>query len=135
MMYSFSITIPANTPESAPTIQDIVLDVGIIHHVEIAFPDGCDGLVHAIIRKAIHHLWPSNTDEDISGNGALISFDEDYHLDETPYTLTVEAWNEDTAYPHTIEVRLAMRALPPIVSETTDILGLTLDDILGLVGV
>lgn len=130
MFFEFSLLVPANTAKALPASLDVDLCAGIVTKVDVQFPSGCNGLAHVIIRRALHRLWPSNTDEDISGDDTIVSFPEEYYFDEPPYGVTLEGWNEDTAYPHTIGVRLTIKALEPVgsVPEVTE--GLTLEDIL-----
>ena len=118
MFYEYRLTIPANTPATAPTELEVELEHGRIVGVELQFPRGCVGLVHVQVRREHHQLWPSNPDGDIAGEDARISWQEDHYFTEQPYTLTLRGWNEDDSFAHTVTFRfnllpLALPAPPP----------------------
>lgn len=113
MFYEYRLTIPANTPSSAPLESSVELDHGRIVGVEIQFPPGCVGLVHGQIRRERHQLWPTNVDGDISGDDARIGWVEDYDLDEEPYVVTLRGWNEDDSFSHTITFRFNVLSPSP----------------------
>ena len=109
MFYSFDLTIPANTTELAPVEEDVELVAGLVHHVELQFPRGCVGLVHVRVFHALHQLWPANPDGDLSGENALIGWNEEWELEREPLALTLQGWNLDDSYAHTITFRFALR--------------------------
>jgi len=116
MFYDFSLTIPANTPQSSPQRQRIKLTQGVIHKVEIQFPSGCAGLVHVLIRDLEQQVWPTNRDGSFASDNYVISFIEFYELKEPPYEFELEGWNEDDTFDHTITFRfgvLPREALEP----------------------
>lgn len=109
--YEVSVTSPANTPASAPTEGALQLAPSVITHVAVQIPRGCVGLVHSQIWRADFQLWPSNPGGDISGDGAIIEWDEEYVMDDEPLTLRLIVWNEDDTYPHTITFRFTTMPL------------------------
>ena len=124
MFYEFTLTIPANTPATAPVESEVVLDHGRIVAVEVQFPRGCVGLVHVTINRELHQLWPSNPDGNIAGEDARISWSEDHPFLEVPYTLQLWGWNLDDTFPHTITFRLNLLPIsvpispaPPALSQ------------------
>lgn len=116
MFYDFAITIPANTAKSSPVEQELNLTYGIVHRIEVHFPAYCAGLAHLIVKRFEQQLWPTNPDGSFASDNYTIAFSEHYSLETSPYTLKVEAWNEDDTWPHTITLRigiLPLRALSP----------------------
>ena len=105
MYYSFDLTVPASTAETAPLVDEVELVPGTVTRVELQFPRGCVGLVHVTINRELHQLWPSNPDGNIAGNDARISWSEDHPFTEVPYTLQLWGWNTDDTFPHTITFR------------------------------
>lgn len=108
MLYQESLTIPPNTDSNVPVSQDMELLPGTITKIEILFPPGCNGLAHLEIYQKIHKLWPSSPDASFFGDTYPISWNEDYEVNEIPYSLTLLGWNLDNLYPHTVTVRIAM---------------------------
>lgn len=115
MFYSYALTIPANTPERSPTEQEVKLTHGVITHVEVEFPPGCAGLVHAYIRKGVHQVWPTNPDGSFRSDGRAIVWADYEELFYEPYSLTIGGWNEDDTYDH--EVLFRFEITPREVAE------------------
>jgi len=108
MIYSFEIAIAANTAEAAAQETAIKLAPGKVTRVEVLFPGGCAGLVHARILRGAQQLWPSNPSSNFSGDGEVISIDEEYDMIESGYELTAKTWNDDDTFAHTIQIRLGV---------------------------
>lgn len=111
MFYEVSLNIPASTPPNNPANTTIRLTYGVIFRVEIQFWAGALGDVHVRILERGHQLWPTNVDEWFTGEDHVIEFDEQYMLDEEPFVLTIEGYNEDTVYPHEVVVRFGVRIM------------------------
>jgi len=83
---------------------------GIIHQVEIAFPPGCAGLVHASIWRYEHQAWPTNPDHKFAWDDYnLVIRNESYGLVDHPYLLYLRAWSEDDSYQHVIVARIGIK--------------------------
>jgi hypothetical protein len=108
MFYELSLTLPANTPESAPVTDTIPVHPGVVKRVEVLFPDGCVGLVHVRLYYYERQLWPSNPDSSFAGDGDKIAFDEDLELTGAPFVFGVEGWNLDDTYQHTPIIRISV---------------------------
>ncbi len=108
MIFSKDLTVPANTPATAPVSAVMQLSQGIVHRVEVGFPAGCHAAVLVTINRAIHQVWPDNPDGALKGDNWTISVDTWYELDQPPYELTVLCWSPGTTYEHTVTVRLVV---------------------------
>jgi len=106
MIYEKRITIPANTPQTAPTLERFRVHPGTLEQVEIEFPTGCAGLVHVQILYQDVQTWPSSLDQDFSGNGSYLVFKETLEVVKAPFEFTIRGWNEDDTYSHTPIIRL-----------------------------
>jgi hypothetical protein len=106
MMYEYRLTVPPNTPAATPTVQTVTPAPGRIVAMAVQLPRGCVGLVHAQILTDLHVQWPSNPDADISGDGAIIAWQESYDLDPTAPRLRLVGWNLDDTWAHTITFRI-----------------------------
>lgn len=122
MFYEFDLTIPRNTPATAPVELEVTLDTGRIVAAEVQFRRGCFYLVHVAVRRERHQLHPTNTDGFITAEDARIAFQEDLNFTEPPYTLTLVGYNEDDSYDHTITFRFNL--LPATdVEERSQVVG------------
>lgn len=108
MFYEYHLTIPPNTPASGLVSMDCPLDYGVITHVEIEFPPGCNGLAAVRVRERGHQLYPTNDKSFFISNAYVIAFSETYRLYSPPYLFFFEGYNLDEIYSHTITLRLAI---------------------------
>jgi len=106
--FSFTVTVPKNTPKSAPVEQELPLTPGIVHRVRIRFPPGSKGKLHLKIMHGAHQFAPTNRDGDFIGNDEWIEWKEWYELVEHDTLMRAVAWNESTAYAHSVIVQLAV---------------------------
>jgi hypothetical protein len=108
------ITSPAETVEGAPTEQEIELCKGFISRVWVRFPSGPVGLLHVCIYDEATKLWPGASGQYFTGDNEVIEFNVEYDvpLVGSDYKLTIKAWNEDDAYPHSALVRVWVVQLP-----------------------
>ena len=105
MFYNHELTIAANTDADSPVEELIKLTHGVITHVEVEFPPGCAGLVHAYIRQKLYQVWPSNPAGKFRTDGRAIVWAEYYELFDTPYEVIVGGWNTDDTFAHAITFR------------------------------
>lgn len=70
----------------------------------ITFPPGCAGLVKLRIYHEGHPFVPVNAENYIRGNNITFQFPVMYEITDEPQILTVEAWNEDETYSHTVDI-------------------------------
>lgn len=110
MFYEFALTIPPNTPASAPLELEVSLALGQITWWGIQFPSGCVGLVHVFVRDELHQVIPANSDGNVSADDARIETFDSIALADEPATLRIGGWNLDDAYQHTITFRFAVRS-------------------------
>lgn len=109
MIYEYDLAIPANTPAATPVRQDCVLTAGIVHRLEVTWPDGCNGLVRVSIARGIHQVWPANPTGRLTGNGRTLSIPVWYELESGPYVLTIYGDSEGATYAHTVTVAFGVQ--------------------------
>jgi len=112
MLYTTSITIPANTPASSPVTKDIMLKSGVLTKVSVLIPAGHFALAHLIIRYGGTQIIPDVGD--ISGDDETLSWSEYIDIPEPHRTLTLVGWNDDDTYAHTFYIRFEI--LPKIIA-------------------
>jgi len=106
MLYFFEVSTPANTLEGDSKRTVLPLNRGSISKVGLLFPTGCAGLLHVRLRRFGRQVFPTSTGESFAGDGTLIEWMENYLLDEEPFSMELETWNDDDSYPHKVYVSI-----------------------------
>ena len=119
MFYDFSFTVPAGTTAALPHVEHVKLTHGIIHRVEVGFPDGCKGTVHVAIRHGLHQAFPTNPQGTFHSDSYNIAFNDHYPLTSKPYRLSLYGWSPGTTYPHDITIRIGLLPAKIILPEET----------------
>ena len=104
MLYSKQITLAAGKTEAQATKTYFKVNKGVISNMWITFPAGCAGLVKLRIYHEVHPLINENKANYIRGDNITFHFPIIFEITEEPMRLTVEAWNEDATYDHTIDI-------------------------------
>ena len=104
MLYSKQVLLEAGKTEATSTKTYFKVNKGVISNMWITFPAGCAGLVKMRIYHEGHPFVPVNKDNYIRGDNYTFQFPIMFEITEEPMRLTVEAWNEDATYSHTIDV-------------------------------
>ena len=104
MAYTKSLTVPKDTSPTSPVPVNIPIQSMIVDRVEITFPSGCVGLVGVRFKYPSHVLFPYNSDDWFKGNGQTVIFTPNLELKERPLFITVEAYNIDDTYKHTVYI-------------------------------
>ena len=108
MLYSRSMTIPANTPEASAIERDIDLSHGVIVKVIFRPRPGHASLLHCRVFHRRHQIFPDNADDDLHGDTFPVEWPEWKEMFEKPFTLTILAWNDDDTYAHTFDIAFAV---------------------------
>ena len=116
VIYSLSITTPANTGQGSALRTPLKVTRGLIWRIEIDYPPGCCGLCHCIILDGSYHMFPATPGESLSADGAVIGFDDLYYKAAAPFELTVVTWNDDETYDHTLNVRIGLASNEAFIS-------------------
>jgi len=106
MLHSKHILIPANTTSSNPKITRFKINKGVIYRVWVDFPPGCAGLVRLRMYHEGHPFLPVDKDAYITGDNFVFVYPVFYEVLEEPMIISVECWNLDDTYSHTIHVQL-----------------------------
>ena len=106
MLYYFEVETPANTGQGESKRTTLPLNRGTITRVGFLFPTGCAGLLHARIRRFGRQVFPTSAGESFAGNGTLIEWMENYLLNEVPFSMELETWNDDDTFPHKVYVSI-----------------------------
>lgn len=109
--YEVDVVAPAQTLESAPAEVSVSLIAGLVTHVDVQFPRGCVGLVHAQIWRSDFQVWPTNPDGNLKGDNVVVGWDDEYPVEDEPLALRLLVWNDDDSYAHRVTFRLALTPL------------------------
>jgi len=105
MLFTFSITAPANTDKTNPVKQRLELYPGYITKISVLIPRNHQCLAHLAIYYGETQIMPWGEDQYIEGDGETITWDPDFLLPSKPAVLEARAWNEDEYYDHTFYMR------------------------------
>lgn len=112
MFFRYTLTVPANTPESDPVDLYCDLTYGVITKVMVGFPRGCAGLAHVRILHQAHQVWPTNPDDTFAWDDFVFEFEENFELYQPAYELIIRAHNLDECYPHEVMVCFGVHTTP-----------------------
>ena|SRR3990167_2771333 len=104
MLHAKHITLSSGGTEATSTKTRFTANQGVIFRVWIHFPPGCAGLVKVRIYHEGHPFLPVELDAYIKGDSYTYEFPVMYEVTTQPELITIEAWNEDDVYSHTIDV-------------------------------
>lgn len=126
MVYSYKISVPANTAETDAQVTELPLTRGKLHRLFILIPAGHRGLAHLQLYRGLHQVFPISPGESISGDEVPIAIDPGYEISETPYQLEAHTWNTDDTYEHKFYLIFGVKereaAVPKVVQTAADIL-------------
>lgn len=106
MLHSKHVTVPKNTLETQPVRHQFLINRGTIIRAYIHFPWGCAGLVKLRVLHEGHPFLPVEADAHIRGDDFTFDLPIMYEIRNMPELITIEAWNEDDTYDHTVDVLL-----------------------------
>jgi len=108
MFYSWPIIIAAGNDADDKAKISMPMSAGVIHQVDILFPDDADHNIRVQVFDANFQLWPSNREGAIRGDATVISFRDYYHMRTANNKLTGYAWWEDTETATTIWIQVGV---------------------------
>ena len=108
MFYAWPIVVAAENTESNKATIDMPMSSGIIHQIDIVFPDTCDHDIRVQIFDASFQLWPSNRDGTIRGDAGVISFRDFYEMRAENNILKGVAWLTTASKASTIWIQVGV---------------------------
>lgn len=110
MFYVWELAIAAGNTVSNKLEVKMPMSAGIIHQVDILFPDTSDQNIRVQIFDASLQLWPTNRNATIRGDATVVSFRDFYEMTVQNNILKAYAWWEDTQT--AVSVFLSVGVLP-----------------------
>ena len=108
MFYSWPITVVAANTELSKAEIEMPMSAGVIHQVDILFPDDCDHNIRVQVFDTNLQLWPSNRTGTIRGDACVISFRDFYEMRIENNILKAFAWWEDTETEQTVWIQIGV---------------------------
>jgi hypothetical protein len=116
VFFNKAVTVPAAAAGSITIVRQLIaFPPGTITRVAVLFPPGCAGLVATNCFRGAHQVFPTNDQGDLVSDGETISWDEEYDLDDAPFTLQINVASLDDTYAHTLTWRFTMKRFAPSV--------------------
>ena len=110
MLHSKHITLAANKTEAQATLTRFKVNHGVIFRAWLTFPPGCAGLVRVRILLDGHPILPVEKEAYIVGDSYTFVYPAMVEIETEPQIITIEAWNTDEVYPHTIHAQFLIIA-------------------------
>ena len=108
MDFCSTVTTPINTSADSPKETLFKLTKGLVYKIEVFFPPGPQGLVGVRILEKNVQLYPVERTEWFVGDNMTIQFEDTYYLFLPSFEWTIQSYNTDTAWEHTVQVRLGL---------------------------
>jgi len=108
MIYSYELTAPASTGEGAKSSIEMEMSAGIIHQVDVLFPDTADHEIAVQIFDRNLQMWPSNRGAKIRGDATVVSFRDFYEMKASNNILTAKAWRLSTGDAITVFIQIGV---------------------------
>ncbi len=106
--FSKVITVPKNTSEEKYEEFELAIQNGVIHRIEIIIPAGHAGLTGVRLLRSLHQIAPTSGSEWFIGDDVHLSYAEFVEISDVPFSLSVEAYNEDDTYAHSFVIGVAV---------------------------
>lgn len=107
MLFTFKITIPANTTQATPSENTEKLLPGKITNISFQIPAGHRGLAHLQILDQEVQIYPFNNGGDLKGDDLFLQTGENYILNH-PSELLFRGWNTDELHDHSFFVWITL---------------------------
>ena len=108
MYYQKALVVPAQTSQQDPVVATLLLTRGVIDRILVGFPPGCAGLCHLQIFDKGWQILPWTLGESLAWDNYVYDLPQGYPLLAEPFEVTLEAWNDDDTFDHTLFVGVVM---------------------------
>lgn len=116
MVFASAVTVPANTPQSNPSITSLPVVKGILHNYKIIFPPGPSGLVGVAVYMANTQWIPRVRDTYFIGDAINLDFDDTFEVTDEQPELRLFIYNTDDTYAHTVLLTFTIETEPGAIA-------------------
>lgn len=117
-MYQTDLTIPANTPRTAPTEGSLTLNAGRLVRILVAFPPGCVNLARVAIHLMGAQIEPWNPVGYLGWDDYVYDIECNHEIPEGGTKVVVKGWNLDDTYQHTVHFGFEVVQEPEVTTES-----------------
>jgi hypothetical protein len=107
--FTFEVSIPANTAESARYTERFSLVRGVIDQLVIGYPPGCARLAYISFWYRGVQRYPETYPMGYAWDNIFWVEEVEIDLTNSPYVLDVSCWNLDTTFEHTLTLWVRLR--------------------------
>jgi hypothetical protein len=100
--YFVTLTIPENTPQTSPVFTQVEIEGDVLVGFYRLIPPGWSGLAHYRVLYGLEQLHPANEGAWDTGDNIRDFVPLNWRMPERKLKLTVEGYNQDTSYDHTV---------------------------------
>ena len=111
--HEVEFNIPVGVTKEDPLRREVTLPRGIIEELDVVFPPGPVGLVGVRVFRGLHQVVPARYEDWLVGEDITFTHRTPVELLSEPYVLTLEGYNEDEVYDHTVIFRFTVRSPEP----------------------
>lgn len=108
MRYNYELSVPANTSERSPVRQECKLTHGVLTQLSLMYAPEGNGMLSSRLLLGGFQLVPLNPEGVIRAAWPPRDWDDHHELYAEPYTIILEAWNDDDTFAHTIYLALTL---------------------------
>lgn len=108
MIFSLTVSTPANTVKTDVLRTPIKLFLGLIYHVEIYFPPGSWGLLGVQLHAGGHQLYPYNNGGWFYGEDMLFKYDDLEYFTISTAQMDIVTYNLDEQFDHKVMVNIGI---------------------------
>lgn len=108
MFYSWEVAVAAGNIESNKKQIELPMSAGIIHQIDVLFPDTADHDIRVQIWDRNLQLWPSNRNATIRGDATVVSFRDFYEMKADNNVLIAKGWLTDAGKACSVFVQIGV---------------------------
>ena len=102
MRFSYSLAVPADTPQLQPAVSSIKLVKGRLARLRVQFLRGPHNLVSVVVREGMLQIAPAADSDAFFGDGSIEEMPMEYPLSDPAPELTLVGWSPGSRYPHLV---------------------------------
>ena len=108
--YFTSLSIPANTPATAPAEKEIIIEGEILSEIAYLIPPGWSALARFALFYGIKQIYPEPEADWVTGDDVYKSVPIAWSMPESKLSLIIKGYNTDDTYPHSVYVWLLTKS-------------------------
>lgn len=133
MFFEAHISVPKDTTNQDPQIDEVAVTYGVIHYIELIPWGYAVDVLKARVERWTTTIFPTGEGLYVSFNGKIVAGRVHFPMLVAPFKLRVVSWNDSSKYAHGFTVRVWQ--LPPsVVQPAAEVLGTFQEWFLGLIG-